>query len=227
MQRNTLLMRLLILPLLLLSITFVTAAQSANGQFGVRAFEDRNANGVLDVGEPLLTRGVAVSLENADGVIVATGVLDDSPNAAQGLIVFQFLEAGDYTLVASAPELSPTTETRFTRLISGGSLATIVDFGLQREGVTVGQTNAATATQGRGLFGLPIYLGAPGQVARVGLSLLGALVAAFVTLLLGVLVYNLTVRRAYRRALAAMREAGYGTGRDRRTTTGSLPAVRG
>jgi hypothetical protein len=68
----------------------------------VRAFEDTNANGKLDAGEALLTRGINVNLLDAQNVTIASALLDQSPTAAQGVVCFQFLAAGQYTINISA-----------------------------------------------------------------------------------------------------------------------------
>jgi hypothetical protein len=190
------------------------------GQFWVRTFEDRDADGVLDVGEPLLTRGVSVLLQDSAGIVIASALLDESPNAAQGLIGFQFLAPGTYTLVLAAPEVNATTDAAFTRTIEAGTLPTVVEFGgqrldLMRAGDAAG-TPASTAR--RGLFGLPIYLGEPGEVARLALAVLGALAIGLAMYLLGFLVYALAIRRPYRRALKALRLT---------TTTGSMRPITG
>jgi hypothetical protein len=73
--------RVLVLVILFVWAALPAAAQTG-GQFCVRAFEDRNGSGARDGGEPLLTRGLAVNLLNAEGVTVASGLLESSPTAA-------------------------------------------------------------------------------------------------------------------------------------------------
>ena len=182
--------------ILILLLGFGTAAaQSEGGQFWVRMFDDQNGNGVRDAGESLLTSGTAVNLLNSESVVIASALLDESPNAAQGLIGFQYLPPGEYTVVITSPELTATTEQRFTRTIETDVTPTVVEFGGQQVDVT-GSTPATGVR--RGLFGLPIYLGEPEQVARVALSLLGALVVLGAMTALGVLVYTLIIRRRQR-----------------------------
>lgn len=194
-------MRYLWTLLILLLIATVAVAQGEGGQFWVQMYEDRNGNAVRDAGEPLLTRGVAVSLLDAQGVVVATALLDESPSAAQGLIGFQFLSPGEYTVTITSPDYSANTETSFTRVIEADAAPTVVEFGAQRVDL------AATATRPapRGLFGLPIYLGEPEQVARVALSLLGAVIVTGLMTVFGVLVYALTIRRRQRAERQALR----------------------
>jgi hypothetical protein len=172
----------------------------------VRLFDDQNGNGVRDAGESLLTGGAAVSLLDAEGVVIASALLDESPNAEQGLIGFQYLPPGEYTVVITSPDLTATTEQRFTRAIESDATPTVVEFGGQPVGAA-GTTTTNTAQ--RGLFGLPIYLGAPEQVARVALSLLGALVVVGLMTLLGVLVYALIIRRRQRAERQTAREQQY------------------
>jgi hypothetical protein len=190
-------------PVLLLLCFGTAAAQNDGGQFWVRMFGDQNGNGVRDAGESLLTSGVAVSLLNSDSVVIASALLDESPNAEQGLIGFQYLPPGEYTVVITSPEFSATTEQRFTRTIETDATPTVVEFGGQQ---TDAAGSSTTTGARRGLFGLPIYLGEPDQVARVALSLLGALVVLGLMTALGVLVYALVIRRRQRAELQAVRE---------------------
>ena len=190
--------RFLVLTLVLALLFMGTAvfAQSG-GQLWVRLYQDLNANGTRDPGEPLLTRGAAVSLQDATGAVIATGLLDDSPNGAQGLIGFQGLQPGTYTAVITSADVAPTGESSFTREVAGDGVPVVIEYGAQPIVDPVPETTAV-----RGLFGLPIYLGERTQVARVALGLLGAcIVAAFMTIL-GTLTYWVVARRA-RRELAA------------------------
>ena len=168
----------------------MVAAQDG-GQLWVRLFQDNNANSQRDPGEPLLTRGAAVALQDADGVIIATGLLDESPNAAQGLIGFQGLPAATYTVIVTSADFAPTGDARFTRDVTGDGVPVVIEFGAQPI-----SDPAPAVPSVRGLFGLPIYLGERVQVARVATGLLGAcVVAAFMTLL-GMMTYWWVSRRA-------------------------------
>lgn len=84
-------MRLILFILVIsLFVSGIAAAQQAGGQFCVRAFEDRNGNGLheLDGSEPFLTRGVSAQLLDINNVVVATSLLDNSPTAINGVICF-------------------------------------------------------------------------------------------------------------------------------------------
>lgn len=192
------------LGLLLLIIFAATAPAAAQGgQFCVRAFEDRNANGRLDAGEPLLTRGVGVNLLNADGVIIASAVLDDSPTAAQGVICFQQLAEGQYSIGITSADYTPTTPDNLTAAISATGLPTVIEFGGQRALAptpTPAASSPLASLEGRD------------QLIRIGLAGLGALAVIAVMGLTGVVVYALAFR--------ARPPAG-----DRRRTTGSMAVV--
>jgi hypothetical protein len=194
-----------IFPLLVMLLFGTAAAQNDGGQFWVRMYEDRNGNGVRDAGEPLLTSGAAVSLINSQAVVIASALLDESPNSAQGLIGFQYLVPGEYTVVVTSAEYDATTETSFTRIIESDATPTVVEFGGQQFELT----SSATSSTPRGLFGLPIYLGEPSQVARVALSLLGALVVAGAMTVLGLFVYSLIIRKRQRAERKTLREQPY------------------
>lgn len=186
------------------------------GQFWVRLYEDRNANGVKDTNEPLLTRGAAVTLANSAGVIIASALLDDSPNAAQGLIGFQFLQPGTYTITVSAPEYGPTTDVSFTREIISGAIPTVVEFGADRIDPAALQAADGTAVVPQGILGLPIQVENREEIGRVAIALFGALIVIGVMWMIGFLIYTLILRPRYRRQMAQV--GAY-------TTTGSMRAV--
>lgn len=189
---------LLSVALLILLVSSAVSAQGG-GQLWVRLYQDLNANGQRDASEPLLTRGAAVSLRNAAGAVIATGLLDDSPNNTQGLIGFQGLQPGTYTAVVTSADFAPSGEATFTRDVTGDGIPVVIEYGAQPI-VDPAQTPSAV----RGLFGLPIYLGERAQVARVATGLLGAcIVAAFMTLI-GTFTYWLVARRARRDLQAAV-----------------------
>jgi hypothetical protein len=178
------------MSLLLLVVISGAAVAQSGGQLWIRLYQDLDGNGQRDVGEPLLTRGMAVALSDSTGAIIATALLDESPNSAQGLIGFQNLPAGTYTATLSSADFAPSGEPSFTRAIAADGIPAVVEFGVGPIVDTLPEPPAV-----RGLFGLPIYLGERTQVARVALGILGAsIVAAFMTAL-GVAAYWLVARR--------------------------------
>lgn len=181
-----------------------TAAQSG-GQFCVRSFEDRNRSGQRDGGEPLLTRGISVNLQDSSSVTIASALLDDSPTAIEGVVCFEGLPAGQYTVTVTSADYEPTTTNTFTTSVNDTGQPAIFTFGAQPA--------AAVAT------GVPAQAGDPlrerDQLARIVLAGLGALVVVFGMVVLGLIVYWLAFRR---RPLPA-------TVIDPRRTTGSIPRV--
>lgn len=230
-------------PLLLFTLVLsavvlpVTGQETATGQFWVRAFEDRNGDAVRDPGEPLITGGLGVSLLNADGIVIATALLDGSPYAAQGQIGFQFLPPGDYTLTIAAPEFTATTPESFTRTIAAGTVPLVVEFGGQRIDLNALPAGAASVAPTESiLFGLvPVTAVQRAEFARLTLAALAAVVVAGSMFLLGLFIYVALLRTKHRRAMAALR-ARYATGEyaaERSTGsfrpvtgTGSMPPVR-
>ncbi|HYO89616.1 MAG TPA: hypothetical protein VER79_13280 [Candidatus Limnocylindrales bacterium] len=198
----------LFLVLLALLVASATSAQTG-GQLWIRLYQDLDGSGQRDVGEPLLTRGAAVSLSDSSGAVIATALLDESPNAAQGLIGFQNLPAGTYTATVTSADFAPSGEASFTREIDADGIPAVVEFGTQP---IIDRLPEPAGV--RGLFGLPIYLGERTQVARVALGILGAsIVAAFMTLLGGA-TYWLVARRNRPAPLSP-------------STSGRLPVVPG
>lgn len=179
--------RLRLLPLsaaglLLLAVAAAGLAQG-DGQFCLRAFEDRNGNGAVDPGEPLLTAGVSAELRDAQGLVLASAVLDDAPTAAMGVICFQFLQPGEYTLLVNSGMRQATGEPSFTRRIEAGGPPLLVDYGAR-------MPPAPTAVAPPRAAGNLSQL-----LPRLGLSLLGALLVTGAMLALGLLIWFLALRR--------------------------------
>jgi hypothetical protein len=129
----TIVRRLMLLGMLAaLLLPGAAYAQADDGQFCVQAYEDRNGNGQLDPGEPPITRSIGANLIDANGVIIATGLLDTSPTAARGVICFLNLPVGQYTMMISSADFEPTGSDNMTVNISGQGLPTIFEYGAQR-----------------------------------------------------------------------------------------------
>ncbi|MBE2182072.1 MAG: hypothetical protein IAE89_01485 [Anaerolineae bacterium] len=186
---------LLALVVLLLGVIPPAFAQTSP-LLWVRFYEDVNENALLDAGEPLITQGMLVQLLNQDGVIVASALLDDVPTASQGLIGFQDIMPGEYTVLITSADFSPTGDSQFARTILEGGVPVLVEYGAKA--AIVESENMAAAQ--RGLFGLPIYLGNPEQVARIAVALLIGQLAAMVMIALGIVIY-VFMRRRYLRQL--------------------------
>ena len=167
---------------LLLAAIAATHAQGG-GQFCLRSFEDRNGNSALDPGEPLQTAGVSAELRDAQGLVLASGMLDSSPTAAQGVICFQFLESGEYTLLASSSRSSAAGPVQFTRQVERDGPPVLVDFGARFAPVAPPAAPARPANDMARL--LP----------RLAVSLAGALLVTVAMLLLGVIIWFLALRR--------------------------------
>lgn len=192
----------IIIAALLLIGTTVHAQNG--GQFCVRAFEDTNANGKLDAGEALLTHGINVNLLNAQNVTVASALLDQSPTAPQGVVCFQFLAAGQYTINISSADYKPTTPVSITTTISDGGLPTVVEFG--------GQTITAPVSTAAPASSTPTSILNNSELIRVLIAAAGTLIVILGMGILGVIVYLIAFGR--RQPIP-----------DARRTTGSIPVV--
>jgi hypothetical protein len=156
-------------------------AAQADAQFCVRAFEDRNANGIRDGGEPLLQTSISAELANEDGIIVGSALLENSPTAAQGVICFQGLAPGQYTIFVSSAEYAPTTPDTMTAALRSGELPAVLEFGAgalaaQQPQVELIEVRPETALE------------------RVLVALLAAIGAALVMMIIGILVFLIFVR---------------------------------
>lgn len=200
---------LITLALLCLMLPSVLAQEAGDGQICIRAFEDRNSNGIFDSNEPLITQGIGVNLLSALSVTIDAKLLEDSPNAGQGVICFQNLLAGDYGVLVTSADYSATTPTQFSALVVPQSVPTRFDFG--GTVITTGANTSTTTTntfteedQDRALQG--ILFGAIGAIVMVG-----------VMVILGVFIYFAVFRRRMNRILAQS------TG-SFRPVTGAMPA---
>ncbi|MBI5670628.1 MAG: hypothetical protein HZC41_21765 [Chloroflexi bacterium] len=189
--------RLVFALMVLVSLYGMVAAQSG-GQLCVRSFEDRNGNGTLDPGEPLLTRGVGVNLLDSSGVTIASSLLDTSPTAAQGVVCFQFLPAGQYSVVMTSADYTATTPDTITTTISDSGLPTVVEFGAR---LAATPTSAASPTGAQAV-----------DTTRVAVSGMAALLVVGFMVFLGMIVFW----SAFGRRAPV----------DARVTTGSMRAVR-
>lgn len=117
--------------ILLLALATVVSAQTSSGQICVRAFEDRNSNGLEDQNEPRITRGLSATLANAQGVIIASTSMEESPNASNGTLCFQRLEAGQYTVRIASADYSATTPTEFISAVSATGTQPLFVYGAQ------------------------------------------------------------------------------------------------
>lgn len=186
------------------------AAQEDDGQFCMRAFEDRNGNGQRDPGEPLITRGVGAELLDSQGAIIASALLDNSPTGAQGVICFQNLAPGQYTMNVTSAEFAATTGDNMTVTITGSGLPTVFEFGGQRPDDDTSTAPAATNTA----------IDRDEAIMRVVVSVLGGGAAVILMALLGLLIYALFFRQKPQPTVLAT-----DTGQFKRRTTGSMPVV--
>ncbi|NDJ59583.1 MAG: hypothetical protein GYB67_00575 [Chloroflexi bacterium] len=185
--------RIALLTLALLLTALTAAAQPAeHGEFWVQIFTDSNGNGIRDAGEPPLRTGVVVDLHDHDGVIIASQVIDEVPQTLRdrGLIGFENLPPGDYTIVVTTPDVDATTASRFDATIIIGEVPTVFEYG--------GTPNDATPVE---FAAPPLTLAdveAREQIARVALAGIGAMLSSAVMTVLGILIYFMLRRRAAR-----------------------------
>ena len=138
----------LIWAILLLSMVWgVTTQAQGGGQFCVRAYEDSNGNGQLDAGESLLTYGVGATLHDASGVIINSAILDTSPRSAQGLICFENLAAGQYTIKVTSPEYIATGRDNMTTTIGGSFMMAVLEYSGRRISSGAPTESALTSPQ--------------------------------------------------------------------------------
>ncbi len=172
------------------------ALAQSGGQFCVRGYQDTNGNGVLDAeSEPLLTRGVGVELLDADNVVIASALLDRSPNATNGVVCFQNLPDGTYSVLMSSADFTATTPRLVERNVSTSGLPVVIEFGAQRVS--------------SGTVALPAGGGprTPEQqqtfVFQLALSTVGTVLVVVVMLIIGMFIYILRLRNISPRPVPA------------------------
>jgi hypothetical protein len=208
------------LLLMWVGVAHSTFAQG-NGQVCIKAFEDRNANGVLDAGEPFIVRNIGVNLANAEGVIIQTALLEDSQTASGGIVCFSQLTPAQYTLQVASATYNPTTTSAFVTTVSDTSIPQVFDFGAQVivTSLPTPAETTGTLTQSQLRYTLE-------KVFIAGVA--AALVIAIMTLV-GTLLYVVLLRPKVRQIVQGAHKSGvrpdtgaYYPIRD----TGSMPVLR-
>jgi hypothetical protein len=170
------------LSLILLTCGLVLA--QTGGQVCVRAFEDRNANGQQDNNEPYITRGISATLASGEGIIVGTALIEDSPNAANGMLCFQRLAAGQYSIRLVSADYSATTPSEFVTAVTETGIPPVLDFGGQMIASAPVVDPQAQALARQEL-----------QAYRLLSAGIGGAIAIAVVGLLGIFVYLIFMRR--------------------------------
>ncbi len=212
-------MRRLLLSFFVISLLVASAAsaQDGGGQLWVNAFEDRDGDGTRDPNEPFITRGVSVDLLDANSVVVASALLDESPNASRGLIGFQRLSPGTYTVIVTGADWTPTTPDTFTQTLEENVMPTVLWYGAQRP-----VTNVPAEMSSNPLAALNAL---DPEVLRIGLSLLGAVIVMGAFSVIGFLIYLVVYAR---RAPKPVKTTATGSMRAVRTDeTGEIRSTRG
>ncbi len=101
------------------------------GQICIFSFDDQDESGVLDANEPPITQGVGISLLNERGVTIESQLLEDSPQAARGLVCFVDLPAGDYRVLLTSADYIAMTSSSFQAAVVPGSVPVRFDFGVK------------------------------------------------------------------------------------------------
>jgi len=202
----------LLIMLLLFSLTGILTIAQEDGQVCVRSFEDRNNNATFDANEPLITQGVGVNLMDASGITIDSKLLDDSPIAAQGMVCFQQLPMGDYTVLITSADYSAVTLTSFNALVVAGSVPVRFDFGgklISADLDTSTSTNTPTTADSQA-----------SAIQGLLFGVIGAIVVMGIMIMVGMLIYFGVFRRRLNRLTALQGTGSY------RPVTGPMPAYQ-
>lgn len=147
------------------------------GQVCALSFIDRDADGVRGFDEPMATRGVSASLNDAAGVTIASLLLDDSPLAADGLLCFDDLLAGDYQITLRSSEYAITTAAAISASVRPGAAPMVLQVGIQPLSRSTPSRSPADISSALKTV-LPLLIG--GAVLVACLCVAGLLTALFV-----------------------------------------------
>jgi hypothetical protein len=184
--KESLMSRKLIAALLSLVLAGMSFAQTGGGQLCVRAYEDRNGNAMQDANEPPITRGISASLGDAQGVIIETAMMENSPNASGGTVCFQRLVAGQYTVRVTSADYNATTPSEFVTAVSDTGVPQVFPFGGQVIPLEVvpetdasGDLNLSAAEQ-QAFLAKAVFAGIGAVVIMGAMAVVGALIYFFV-----------------------------------------------
>ncbi len=180
--------RLLLICLPLVMVPQLLAQET--GQVCVRSFEDRDGDSLRDPDERTIARGVSAGLLNRAGVTIASRLLEDSPFAADGLLCFDLLPAGDYQIALRSAEFNITTAAVFNATVSPGEAPALVELGLQ-------PLQVAEPSGGASRIAIDAAL-----VDAVLRALAGSLIVVVIMSFIGLLLYFAFFRRRLMRAPA-------------------------
>lgn len=165
------------LLLICLSLVLLPPAMLAQetGQVCAQSFDDRDGDGLRDPDERAIAHGVSAGLQNLAGVTIASRLQEDSPFAADGLLCFDDLPAGDYQITLRSAEFTMTTAAVFSASVSPGSAPALVEFGLQPLQVAEPRPGAARLKIDDALVEAVLRALVGGAVAVAILSVIGLL----------------------------------------------------
>ena len=99
-------------------------------QVCLSAFVDDNGDGKRDSDEAPIEHGIAASLLNENDVTIAATLLEDSPDASDGLLCFDQVPAGSYRLMISSSEYAATGDASADVLVQPGAPPPKIDFSM-------------------------------------------------------------------------------------------------
>lgn len=179
-------MRALWLGAILWLIVMPIAAQTSlgTGQLCVRAFEDRNGNGQEDPREPRITRALNLTLRNDAGVVIDSGFMEESADAANGTFCFQRLPAGQYAVAVSSAVYLPISQNEFLTVVQENTAPQVFPYPAQLRPVVVETGNDAnqpdftlTPAEREALLRRLLIAGIGSAIVIGAMAVVGALIA--------------------------------------------------
>ncbi len=170
----------------LILLFFAIFAQ--DGQFCMRAYEDRNSDGQLNPGEALIKQGLSANLIDETGVVIRTALIDTISTGLQGVICFQNLPPGQYTMEVNSAVYRPTAQDRLTVTIREDSQTRteLFQYGAIRGDIIVEEVGGEEILDAV-------------TIERLFVSGLGALIAILITMIIGVFILLFLRRRTVQR----------------------------
>ena len=161
--------------LALLCLLCSLAYAQETSQICLSAFADADDDGQRAADEAPITQGIAASLLDESGITIDTGLLSESPLAADGLLCFDDLPAGRYRLFVSSSQYAFSSPSATDLQLEPGLPPPRLDFAAKPLAAAEPPAALSLSSLDAEAAGLLIALGAAALLIILVMALLGCL----------------------------------------------------